>query len=68
MLRYELSISEIMSFDVFISICEKKKQKRKEGKKREKLKQKAQEKKEKTNKRQIQLISFSCGKHFVVRS
>jgi len=51
MLGYELLIYEVMPFDVFISIC---------GKKNNKKKKRRKEKRK--NKRQIQLISLSCGK------
>jgi len=63
--RYELSIHEIVPFEVFLFLIFEKK-KKKINKERKKKKEKRKRKKKK-NKRQIQLISFSCGKNFVVR-
>jgi len=66
MIGYELSIREIMPFDVFISIYEKNQKSQKKN--RTKGNQKKEKKGKKAiNKRQIQLLAFSCGKYFVVR-
>jgi len=62
MLDYELSIFEIMPFHDFISICEKKKQKK--GNKKKKIRIKSNKKKKKMNKRHSQLISFNLWEYF----
>ena len=49
MLGYELSIHEIVLFDVFISIHEKKETKKKEGTKKKKIRKKKKKEKEENN-------------------
>ena len=73
MLGYELSIYEIMSFDVFNFPKKGNDENNEKNKERKKIKAKKQKNKEKSkkkkipNKRLVQLISFSCGKCFVVK-